>query len=98
MLAEAKELGPQLNCGPEAKESLGEGAIGGKGNDGVGGKMMWLEAKEIEEGSEEIRGGKSEPALEMCNENHPLTGLRGGGYLLAGTTADNLRANPARLA
>ena len=60
--------------------------------------MVWLEAKEIKEGSEEIRGGKSEPALKVCNENHPLTGLRGGGYLLTGTTADNLRANAARLA
>ena len=79
MLAKPEILGPQLDCGPEAKEGLGEGAIGGKGNDGIGGKMMWLEAKKIEEGSEEIRGGKSEPAFEVRDKNHPLTGLRGGG-------------------
>ena len=78
MLAEAKELGPQLDCGPEAKEGLGEGGIGGKGNDGVGRKMVWLETEKIEKRSEEIRGGESEPALEVSDEHHPLAGFRRG--------------------
>ena len=78
MFAQAKKLGPQLNCGPEAKESFGEGGKGGKGNDGVGGKVMSLKAEKIKERSEEIRGGESEPAREVGDEHHPLAGFRCG--------------------
>ena len=94
MFAQAKKLGPQLNCGPEAKEGLGEGGIGGKGNDGIGGKVMWLETEKIEKGSEEVRGGESEPALEVSDEHHPLAGFRSGAYLIAGSAANHLGANP----
>ena len=59
---------------------------------------MWLESEKVKEGSEEIRGGERETPLEMRDENHPLTRLRGGGNLVAGSTADNLGADPARLA
>ena len=58
---------------------------------------MWLETKEIEKRAEEIRGGESEPTLKMCNENYPLTGLRGGDQLVAGSAANDLEADPARL-
>ena len=53
--------------------------------------------KKVEERAEEIRGGESEPALEVSNENHPLTGLRGGDQLITGSAANDLGADPARL-
>ena len=56
----------------------GESGIGGKGNNGIGGKVMWLKTEKIEERSEEIRGGESEPALKVSDEHHPLAGFRGG--------------------
>ena len=56
---------------------------------------MRLEAKKVEEGSEELRDGKSEASLEMCKEHHPLTELRGGNHFLAGYPTDDLRADPA---
>ena len=57
---------------------------------------MWLETKEIEEGTKKVRGGEGEPTLDMCDKNHPLTGLRGGDQLVAGSAADDLGADPAR--
>ena len=60
--------------------------------------MVWLETIEVKERSEEIRGGESEPTLEVCYENHPLTGLRGGGCFIAGSATNDLGANPAGLA
>ena len=98
MFAQAKELGPPLNGGPEAKESFSESGIGRKGNNGIGGKVMWLKTEKIKERSEEIRGGESEPALEVSDEHHPLAGFRSGAYLVAGSAADDLRADPAGLA
>ena len=59
--------------------------------------MVWLEAIEIEERAEEVGNGKSESTLEVGNENHPLTGLRGGGKLIAGSAANHVGADPARL-
>ena len=34
--------------------------------------------------------------LKVSDENHPLTGLRGGDQLITGSAADDLGANPAR--
>ena len=59
---------------------------------------MWLETEKVKEGSEEIRDGESEPTLEMSDENHPLTGLRGGGCFVAGSATNDLGADPAGLA
>ena len=59
---------------------------------------MWLETEKVKEGSEEIRDGESKPTLEMCDENHPLTGLRGGGCFIAGSATNDLGADPAGLA
>ena len=44
----------------------------------------------------EIRDGEREPTFEVRNENHPLTGLRGGGLFIARSTVDNLGADKAR--
>ena len=57
--------------------------------------MVWLEAVEIKEGAKEVGNGKSESTLEVGNENHPLTGLRGRGLLIPGSAADHLGADPA---
>ena len=45
---------------------------------------MRLKAEEIKEGSEEVGGRESESPLEVCEENHSLTGLRSGDMFLAG--------------
>ena len=60
--------------------------------------MVWLETKEVKKGSEEVRDGETKPTLEVCNKHHPLIGLRGGVYLVAGSAADHLGADPAGLA
>ena len=52
----------------------------------------------IEERAEEVGNGKSESTLKVGNENHPLTGLRGGGQFVAGSATDHLGADPAGLA
>ena len=57
--------------------------------------MMWFETKEIEKRTEKVRGGEGEPTLKMCDKNHPLTGLRGGDQLVAGSATDDLGADPA---
>ena len=56
---------------------------------------MRLEAKKVKERTKEIRRGESESSLEVCDENHPLAGLRGGDQLVAGSTADDLGADSA---
>ena len=60
--------------------------------------MVWLETEKIEKGSEEVRGGESEPTLEVSDEHHPLAGFRSGAYLVTGSAVDDLGADPAGLA
>ena len=45
---------------------------------------MQLEAEEIEEGTKEFGGGKSESSFEVGKKHHSLTGLRSGDLFLAG--------------
>ena len=60
--------------------------------------MVWLETEKAKERSEEIRDGECEPPLEVCDEDYPLTGLRGGGCFIAGSATNDLGADPAGLA
>ena len=79
-----KKLGPHLDDGPETKITLHESRVGGEGDDRIGTKMVWLEAKEVKEGTEEIGGGEAESPLEVSEENDPFAGSRGRDMLLAG--------------
>ena len=79
-----KKLGPHLDGGPETKITLHESRVGGEGDDHIGGKMVWLEPKEVKEGTEEIGGGEAESPLEVSEENNPFAGSGGRDMLLAG--------------
>ena len=57
--------------------------------------MMGLEAKEVKKVAEEVGCGEGESTLKVSNENHPLTGLRGGGLLISGTSDDHRGVDPA---
>ena len=48
--------------------------------------MMWLQAMEVEEISEEGAGGESESTLEVSEEDNPLVSTRIGHELGAGST------------
>ena len=74
LLPELKEPGPGVDGGTAAEIGLTEGDEGGESGDGVSRKMVRLEVKFIEEEVEKVAGGKSESALEVLEENHPLTG------------------------
>ena len=57
--------------------------------------MVWLETIEVKEGAEFFLDGERKPAFKVRYENHPLTGLRGGGQFIAGSMANHPGANPA---
>ena len=57
--------------------------------------MVGLKAVEVKERAKKVRGGKAESTLEVSNENHPLTGLRGGRSFVPSASDDHLGADPA---
>ena len=67
----------------------------GKGDYRIGRKMVGLKAVEVEERAKKVRGGKAESTLEVSNENHPLTGLRGGRSFISGAADRHRGADPA---
>ena len=84
MFPEVEELGPHLNGGLETQITLHECREGGEGDNGVGGEMVRLEAKEIKERVKEVGGGEAESPFKVCEEDHSLAGLRSGNVLLTG--------------
>ena len=72
------ELGPSVDSGPKAEVTFGEGCIGRKESDGIGGKVMRLEAESLEKVADKIADWKTESSLKMREENDVLAdfGLR----------------------
>ena len=91
-----KFFGPSLDSGPKAEIPLHEGGVSRKRNDSVGGKVMRLEAEEIEEVAEEVRGREAESSCKMGQEDDPFAEFRGRDGFYAGSATDNLRGDPAR--
>ena len=96
MLLHLEILRPDLDGGPKAEVPFAERRERRQLGDGVGRQVVWLQAKSVEEGSEEEARGKSEPSLEMSDENHPFPGCRGWLVLAGGTSAlDARRDSPS---
>lgn len=98
-----KNLGPeheildsQVKGRPEAKIALKltAGDKSSKGKNGIGRKVVRLEAKMVKELSDEIANRELEAAFEMRNEDNKLIGLGCRHDLVAGNLALHLLRDP----